>query len=343
MTFLPKNIPDISFYQDDNTTPQGVDFAKMRMQCEEVIIRAGQNTWVDSDFATNWRASKAAGLKRGTYWFYDSRTSPEQQADLWRGAVGGDLPELGLWVDLEESYGGQYKGESNYKRFVEAVRSRFPGVVGIYTAKWWWDGQGFIQNDYWASFPLWCAQYSTSLTLIPRPWAIKGAVLWQYTSTGNGALYGVESLGIDLNHPTQVFYDLFGGTPPPPGGTMEQWKITWADGARLRTGPGIGFPAAPITNNILAVNTIVNVQKKQINTANIDEWAQHENGYWFATIYSGQVRAVNVTPPPPPPPVKVALVSGGLDYNVTTGELTAFARYADGSELKNVYPKEKQT
>ena len=35
--------PDVSFYQDDPQTPQGIDFIKMRAHVGYVIIRAGQN------------------------------------------------------------------------------------------------------------------------------------------------------------------------------------------------------------------------------------------------------------------------------------------------------------
>jgi GH25 family lysozyme M1 (1,4-beta-N-acetylmuramidase) len=79
--------PDVSFYQDDPETPQGIDFAKMRTASEYVIIRAGQNLWVDRDFKANWRESKAAGFPRGSYWFYDSRADPKKQAELWRTAL----------------------------------------------------------------------------------------------------------------------------------------------------------------------------------------------------------------------------------------------------------------
>ena len=47
--------PDVSFYQDDPETPQGIDFKKMAITAGYVIIRAGQNIWVDSDFKANWR------------------------------------------------------------------------------------------------------------------------------------------------------------------------------------------------------------------------------------------------------------------------------------------------
>ena len=100
--------PDVSFYQDDPETPQGIDFIKMRESAGYVIIRAGQNTWVDSDFKINWREAKLAGLPRGSYWFYDSRTEPKRQAELWVQQFAGDFGELPLFADFEESYMGPY-------------------------------------------------------------------------------------------------------------------------------------------------------------------------------------------------------------------------------------------
>ena len=66
--------PDVSFYEDDPETPQGIDYVKMRASAGYVIIRTGQNIWVDSDFKLNWREAKLAGIPRGAYWFYDSRS-----------------------------------------------------------------------------------------------------------------------------------------------------------------------------------------------------------------------------------------------------------------------------
>lgn len=522
-------VPDVSFWQDDDSTPQKVDFTKMRAAgAEGVIIRAGQNTWLDEDFADYWRAARASGLPRGSYWFYDSRSSPESQANRWKFALDGDMPELGLWVDLEENYNGVYRGERYWKTFIETVKTLCPGVkVGIYTSYGWWTNQIIADPGYFANFPLWLAWYTSNPAnvAVPRPWT--ASVLWQFSSTGDGARYGVESSEIDLSvwngslesfksyfnlgsspvalarpYPGVEYYkgavngvnyyvllidmqgkrakivydpnlktvsqfaiennaqiavngnewywrtnppylpagitvsdgrvivnefsgepflnitqdnqlslpwndysDLYNavsgfrfivdnginivpqnntdpkytelharsakgihrdgrlmivGTDGTPdmrtgttlsmladlfvqygarramdndsggsfalrigneivnrpsdgherevvtalllfagGTTMQQWKITWPDGARLRVGPGVSYNAAPITSNILAINTVANVQQIQVNTAGVDEWAQHENGYWFATIYNGQARAVNVTPPPP--------------------------------------------
>src|SRR5690349_19163831 len=52
--------PDISFYEDDPETPQGIDFIKLRAISGYVIVRAGQNLWVDTDFKANWKEAKKA-------------------------------------------------------------------------------------------------------------------------------------------------------------------------------------------------------------------------------------------------------------------------------------------
>lgn len=219
MAFTPIDIiPDISYYQDKNTTSAGVDFAVMKAKCNGVIIRAGQGGWSDEDFTTNWTNSKTAGLKRGVYWFYDSRYEPIAQAQRFYNLFGNDPPDWGVWIDLEEAYGGAYKGEANWKKFTEQLKFLYKGVIGIYTANWWWTQQIITDYEYWGKFPLWVAQYisDSAKVSIPSGWA--SFVLWQYTSTGNGREYGAESPYIDLNKTSQEFYDLFGGTTPPPTG-----------------------------------------------------------------------------------------------------------------------------
>jgi len=100
--------PDVSFYQDDPGTLQEINFERMNNSADFVIIRVGQNLWVDPDFKNNWRRAKEAGLPRGSYWFYDSRADPRQQAELWINLLSGDLGELPLFLDLEESYRGAF-------------------------------------------------------------------------------------------------------------------------------------------------------------------------------------------------------------------------------------------
>mgnify|MGYP001161931019 CR=1 FL=1 len=197
--------PDISFYQDNDGTPQGIDFVQMATQTKAVIIRAGQSFWLDQDFIANWQGAKAAGLMRGSYWFYDSRTSPKRQAELWRALIGNDKPECGLLLDFEESYGGSYGSDRHMKEFADLVVGKFPNVkVGVYTGYYWWLTRvTWRTRSYWKRFPLWIAAYPrnpTDGTYKPRvPAPFSNWLYWQYTDSGDGKAYGVESSRIDLN------------------------------------------------------------------------------------------------------------------------------------------------
>ena len=216
-------IPDISFWQDDNSTPRKVDFAKMKSAgASGVIIRAGQNTWVDPDLRDYWRDAKAAGLLRGTYWFYDSRSDPRAQADLFYNQLADDLPELGAWMDFEERYGGSYGSETHMRRFSEKLLDHFPESVevGVYTNYYYWiERIPSVNRAWWTQFPLWVANYDVQAPRVPPNWT--SWLFWQYTSRGDGLKYGVESREIDLNYydgTTTELYEYFGieNTEPKP-------------------------------------------------------------------------------------------------------------------------------
>src|SRR5688572_8180344 len=113
--------PDVSFWQDDPTTPQGINFAKMRNLTRGVVIRAGQNLWEDNEFKISWANAKQAGLTRGSYWFYDSRANPKRQAEKWVEVMGNDLGEMEMWCDFEERYNGQYRGWRHWFDFMERL------------------------------------------------------------------------------------------------------------------------------------------------------------------------------------------------------------------------------
>ena len=200
---------DVSFYDNSSSTPQGVDFVKMHSLAQFTIIRAGQNLWVDSDIKSNWSAAKQAGIPRGSYWFYDSRTDPKAQADLWVSALGGDFGELPMFLDLEETYGGPYAGWKNWVTFLERLKSNAPGKeIGLYTAYYYF--RDYAPNastdlkdlQYFRQYTLWIANYGANLTspLVPQPWGANEWLFWQYTPQGDGSAYGSESDVIDLSY-----------------------------------------------------------------------------------------------------------------------------------------------
>lgn len=193
---------DVSFWQDNNSTPQKIDFLKMKTAgADFTIIRAGQNLWVDSDFASYWQAAKEVKIPRGSYWYYDSRAAPVAQADLWAAQFKGDFGELPLFADFEDNYGGAYGGWRNFKIFLERIKKlAITKEIAIYTGYYYWRDTvnvPLVERDYFAQFPLWIAAYNNTGPLVPLPWT--SWTFWQYTDKGNGALYGVESSNIDLN------------------------------------------------------------------------------------------------------------------------------------------------
>ena len=193
-------IPDVSTYQDDNTTPLGINFAAMKATTPGVFIRAGQGNWVDADWTYNWSVSRAAGMARGSYWFYDSRYAPKIQAQKYILTLGNDLGQLPLVLDLEEAYKGPFQGWRCWYDCLSEMRRLAPGKeIMIYTGYYYWTERipPPTSVQWFSQFPLWIASYNPA-PQIPSPW--REWLFWQYTDKGDGKPYGVESLNIDLNY-----------------------------------------------------------------------------------------------------------------------------------------------
>ena len=299
--------PDVSFYQDDNSTPQGINFEKMQQSAGYVIIRSGQNVWIDSDFRTNWHNARAAGLPRGSYWFYDSRAEPKAQADLWFSAFEGDLGELPLFADFEESYSGLYTGWKHWKTFLERIKSRVGNrEIGIYTAYYYW-----LRNapsattdptnlEYFHQYPLWIANYGVTSPSVPKPWSPSEWTFWQYTDSGDGALYGVESSRIDLNYfngDLATFRQRFKlGNPPPPPPPGPIWYKVTATALNVRSGPGTNFGVVGLLKQDEVVKGLANSSDGA--WAQILREADNLTGWSFK-----QYLTLTSAPTPPPPPL----------------------------------------
>ncbi|GAB1472179.1 hypothetical protein MASR2M66_30570 [Chloroflexota bacterium] len=297
---------DISFYQDDPQTPQGINFAKMRANAYFAIIRAGQNLWGDRDFKVNWREAKAVGLPRGSYWFYDSRVDPKLQAEKWISMFGGDFGELPLWCDFEDNYNGAYKGWKNWYNFIERVKELIPAEkeIGIYTGYYYWKentvavGIPNASLNYFKQYSLWIANYGVTTPLVPAPWSTW--TLWQYTDNGDGTLYGVESLNIDLNYfngDADAFKQRFGVssvpvviTPTPPS---NQYRVTaWS--LKVRGGAGLSFPQV----GSVTLNEVV----EKISESADGTWLNIRNADGSLTGWCFAAYLKNISPPITNPP-----------------------------------------
>lgn len=305
--------PDVSFYQDDPETPQGIDFVKMSASAGYVIIRAGQNTWVDSDFKVNWREAKLAKLPRGSYWFYDSRTEPKKQAELWVQQFGGDFGELPLFADFEEAYGGNYKGWKNWYTFLERLKALIGGhEIAIYTAYYYWRDNApnattqASSLNYFKQYPLWIANYGATEPLVPLPWKKGEWLFWQYTETGDGALFGVESKGIDLNYfngDADAFRARFKVTIPDPDPDPDpipdddtptgiNYLVTAEPSLKVREGPGTTYSAI----GLLYPNEIV----EEINANSDRTWlkVRKADGTLMGWCFATYLQKVGETPTP---------------------------------------------
>lgn len=206
---------DLSFHQDDNNTPRGFDFNKLKEEgADFVFIRAGQSTWADPDFVSNWQAAKESGIPRGAYWFLDARTSGDTQARLFRTLLGNDWGEISPVVDFEHTATVTSRGKrgavqsklvyntpEQLDQFINVLGSTSPPI--IYTNYYYWTDHGRPDTRY-AQYPLWLAAYDTNEPRIPNPW--RYWTFHQWTDEGNGKVLGAESNELDL--------DYFFGTKP---------------------------------------------------------------------------------------------------------------------------------
>ena len=248
--FSGVELTDVSFYQ------KVIDFAKMKAaNVAGTIIRAGQNEWVDPFFDTNWGAAKAAGLPRGSYFFYDSRKHWRDQADLYWSLIKNDMGELMVTADYEENYGGAYGGWKNLYNFLDRLMGN--GVpmskLWIYSGYYYWLDHS-PQNDpaalaYFKQHKLWLAWYTNnpSSVKVPKPWFPEDVPLWQYGTPAVGAQYGVQTAEIDMNQwmgdlaAYKSYWNLNGGTTPPPSGDSMYYGTVNTEGLNIRNGPGASY------------------------------------------------------------------------------------------------------
>jgi GH25 family lysozyme M1 (1,4-beta-N-acetylmuramidase) len=307
--------PDVSFWQGI------IDFVKMKLAgAMGVIIRAGQNQWVDSFWFINWVKAKEAGLPRGSYWFYDSRYPPKQQARIWASLVLDDSGEMEHCADFEENYGGAYKGWRNWYDFLVEFQ-RLTGLpddrIAIYTGYYYWIQYGpnpvteAASLAWFGRFALWEAWYTNNPdnVKIPKPWT--SLRHWQKGTPAEGVKYGVQTLEIDINHSNmtqqQFILKYTGETLPddeepiPDGGgdVMKEGTVIYANGLNFRNGPGtqykdIGdlwvgdkvYGELDTATNWIHFNKIVRVSGA---VENVDGWASAFSQYMQLVDYAPPV------------------------------------------------------
>jgi lysozyme len=208
---------DISAWQNDITTPRGVDFQKMKSAGSKFcFMRAFFGLMKDRDFDGYWIDAKKAGIPRGAYFFPLTTYSITEQANNFCALLKQDKGELPPVIDIER-YKGTVPSGADIKLCIQIIKKNLGVDPLIYTGFYMWRDEVAGSSDaFFANYPLWIATYATS-PMIPKPW--KDWTFWQYTDKGDGLKYGVESLNIDMdyfNGTEQQFDTYIGNTNPNP-------------------------------------------------------------------------------------------------------------------------------
>ena len=223
---------DISHWQGP------IDWGLLASKASFAIIRSGDGIAggsFDRQWINNWSNAKGK-LPRGAYWFYRTNVTPELQAQ-WviksYDAVGGDMGELGFYVDLElnDARLTMPAHTAHLNKFIALIDAYFAAhapktpLAGIYTSAGYWNGKiDPTKITALDARPLWVAQWpnlpSPRPTAIPTGWAHWD--FWQFSAKGDGRAYlgpqAGRALDMDVFHGSSAeFAQRFGlGTLPPP-------------------------------------------------------------------------------------------------------------------------------
>jgi lysozyme len=288
---------DYSHWQDDDSTPQQVDFEKAKNAgLSFVFIKVSQQV-ADSDYLMNWHNAKLAGLPRGGYHYLDWRMDTHAQAKLFSSLLMNDPGELNPILDLEMKAGAPDKDAIEEKAldFLQYVEQTTGKLPGIYTGYYFWRDYTNMSEQF-ARYPLWLAWYAPEVNVIvPEPWDYW--TFWQYTSKGDGHKYGAESLDLDMNlfkgtvEELEDYADVSIPTPPVP--TTSLYFVN-CGALNVRS-----TPTSASSSNIIGYLSKFNqiaVDKIQGNWAHFIPQTGFINGGWVYKTYISPVGTFKTCP-----------------------------------------------
>lgn len=193
----PNRIPDVSqwngFLNVEAIVGSGV---------EEVIIRFGEGDYADPLAMFNWKSLSGTGVKLSAYWSIWPTRDANRQARYFDAmlyaAYGWEAPRR-VWVDCE--VGILRQPAVPIAVMLQVLDGWYPGRVGVYTRKDWWDAHVGKSPNWASKYHLWIADWSENRTTprIPTAWACVGrtAELWQIGSARQ--TWAPQCAAVDVN------------------------------------------------------------------------------------------------------------------------------------------------
>ncbi len=153
------------------------------------FARTNDGTYLDPDFAANWKGMKSAGIIRGAYQFFRDSMSGADQADIMLNAMGTleetDLPPV---LDVENGsisiavpLSTKQTIISDWVAYMKTKTGRLPLV---YTGPYFW--RDSIKAFDVRPVSLWVAHYTSKkyCPLVPEPWTAWTFHQWGVTDKG---------------------------------------------------------------------------------------------------------------------------------------------------------------
>jgi len=289
---------DVSRWQDDNSTPQMMDFRKSyESGARFVFIKSSQAKYADEDILLNWKNAKAAGLLRGAYHFLTWNYSARVQAQYAWSIIEKDPGELPPVCDFEHWGVVPEKAYDWVWNFVFEMERLSGRVPIIYTGAFFWEKYGTTAR-IWDRYPLWIASYSSEAYMTGNvknltPWS--SWTFWQFTDRGDGIAFGAESKQLDMNwfngslEDLSTFADLkepctgeepSSETEAPPVAVSQLKARVLVQKLNVRSGPGISYPVV----GSLSANSIAPIY----DVAGSESWLKIGDMRWIANTYGGQ-------------------------------------------------------
>lgn len=266
------------------------------------FMKATEGTYyTDTQFTTNWAATKKAGILRGAYHFAQpGKSTGAAQAKYFVSKVGatafkeaGTLPPV---LDLEVTGG---LGASALRSWVSswlATTEQLTGRIPIlyFSPSFWEDHLG--NSTAYTRYPLWIAHYTTaSQPRVPGGWSTW--TFWQRTSSGT--VPGISGL-VDMNRfngssaQIAALANMSGGStaPVPSGPTLPAAATTALTMTPAKTAAAINEAvsfggALTSTSTTTTTTTTTGSAPTVVPNAAVSLWARSAGTSTWSKVTSG--------------------------------------------------------